>query len=410
MAALPTSLSDLPNELVDLVGSYAQPTDLLNLRLTNKDIAAKTLRVMTPKCFGELHIMVAFPHSLKRAAAVASHAYLGRHIHSVTVHLDAPFEHPDIQWRTDGLGAWSTANDASEIKRLQGVHEEWRRAAEELACTTADQRSLTAIFRALSRRNRPISLCLRSGVSGQHIMKGQAPADYRTLASVAPTNIRLALAPREQCDGYLSSILTTARKSNIRLCSLDILGSSHAWFGAPISLFSGVIGSANFRPTLQPLKVMKLYIPSVWNRQDDQDMVTDQGLSTVVSFLEGSVPNLAVLELSGGFDPGNIESSPLSRLVGHMIQHLRIPHLQSLRLKNARIRSSAELIGFLERHGSTLESYHFDSVWCEDLEEGDDWSPQSAVDEWAARLQNLGVVARMDGEPALPEWTFIHLV
>lgn len=96
-------VSDLPNELVELVNSYAQPKDLLNIRLTSRGMAAKTLRIMTIKCFGELHVMMAFSHSLKRAAAVAKHAYLGNYIHTVTIHLDAPLSDPAFPW-------WRTGN------------------------------------------------------------------------------------------------------------------------------------------------------------------------------------------------------------------------------------------------------------------------------------------------------------
>lgn len=183
--------------------------------------------------------------------------------------------------------------------------------------------------------------------------------------------------------------------------NFQIPGSRFRWFGASLSLFQGILGPVSLGSTLHHLKTLTLYIPQNWDWASEE-LVTEESLEAVIGFLTNSVPRLATLELSGGFNMWEMSHSPLSRLLGRMVRDLQMSRLKSIKVKDATVSSSTELARFLGRHASSLEAYRSDTVRCEDLHRDEEWSPQKAVDDWAARLRTVGVDARMESEPALP--------
>lgn len=352
MATSSASLGDLPAELVELVGSYAGPKDLLNLRLTRKDVAAKILRIMTVRCFGELHIMIAFPHSLKRAAAVAKHATLGEQIRTVTVHLDGPWRLPMLQWWRQRDNEWYGSNKESEEKHLQALYEKWRHEAEELACYGADQRALTAIFSALDRQSHNNALRprwhLRTQKRCAHRFQGADPGHLSECET---------LCPRSPSEEQLESVFAAARKSELKIWGLHLPNTYQAWFGASLSIFQGVLGSSAFQANLQYLRTLKLYIPMTRNLIGMEERATDKTLDAGVEFFAKSVPSLTILELSGECHFWVLGDGTLSGRFRRVIQNLRFSHLNYIKVDHIVVQSSAELVRFFQTYASILEAW-----------------------------------------------------
>lgn len=92
-AAKPSFLG-VPAELFERFAQFSKPKDLLALRLTCKDAAAKVLRTYAEVHFSHRHILLTEETSLRDAIDVAQHPAFGPALRKLSIHVDEAIESP----------------------------------------------------------------------------------------------------------------------------------------------------------------------------------------------------------------------------------------------------------------------------------------------------------------------------
>lgn len=82
------SFLGVPAELFERFAQFAKPKDLLALRLTCKDAAAKVLRTYTEVHFSDRHILLSEETNLRTAIEVAQHPVFGPALKKLWIHVD----------------------------------------------------------------------------------------------------------------------------------------------------------------------------------------------------------------------------------------------------------------------------------------------------------------------------------
>lgn len=112
------SFLGVPAELFERFAQFAEPKDLLALRLTCRDAAAKVLRTYTEVHFSHRHILLSEETNLRIAIDVAQHPVFGGALKKLSIHLVEIRYRSDFEGTDPGTYWMSDENYRDHIDRI----------------------------------------------------------------------------------------------------------------------------------------------------------------------------------------------------------------------------------------------------------------------------------------------------
>ena len=396
MAASHFNILGLPNELIEMVAGKVSHTDLLTLRLVNKELAAKTERVMLDKCYNTLRIILAIPASLTRCLKIAMHPVLGSRITCVYIYVDkfCPDVLQDLRddassfFELPATGIEFEGHDDAQARHH--LYQVWLGAQNDLRRSRKDQRLLNAIFTHLHFAGpfkHDISfLDLRSCVTKSR--------EYRQLVQNYGAEIPLS---RDEDARQLHMLFTSMAKSGTCPRTLSLGGTR---YGIPMEAFSVIDDVAMTREWFARTEHLQVEIAINSSKNEDG---TEHGNAThVVRFLELFSNSLTSLRLSAG-TWANIVSGPdfganqlrvmrevFSQIAAKskfwVLEKVAITHFPTY---------YADLLHFLGKHRATLKTIEYHSVTVEGT--GQPLSVKDGNKKCRADLSELQLPAPSEG-------------
>jgi len=362
------TLSDLPPELIEWIGSFLEAQDLLDLRPVSKGVVACTEKQLLEQCYSGLAFIPALRMSLNRMQALAQHPHLLRQIRPVTLYIDVPH---DNALKGSVMREQRDSDDQSrETRRLRrSLRSQYKAVAADyqgVVQSAHDAACLQELFASIAQvANHGIRLRFRSMYQSHGWLLGEQDIvawqsrDCRRFEHECG-EFQLLCAPQEWITRLLTRFLTAVQQSGVRACEF-VSGGHGVLF--PYEIFES--------PSLENAGLSKLHhITQLQFRLDDDSMgnpgiVEGSVRYTVgggfISFLDALAPTLQSCRLSAeasdGFRPLN--SSMTERTFNLFLNYLFFPVLKRLSFEDLPLRYTS-LLGFIGKHASILDELYYD--------------------------------------------------